>query len=232
MDTLSLKNWGRLADFGMMYLLLLFIFAAGNSTTLTNNDNGPLAIFVGLQSLNFSNFVFIEAGLGLIVFGQLQYNSYMTGRAGALCFYSKSGQLVKEAQPFSRYRGYGLWQRFYYATFWIGLLALVYNLILAVYSLAPGHIPLDMLTAWGYAASHSHQLVAEMLKVGFKTYVLAFVTWFIRAYIKKYLDAWGLLTIRHWYAETETEAELAAIISERAAEQNRIVNACFLYGPM
>lgn len=216
MTKVTLKNWGPLADVGMMTGLMTIIEAAAASPLVKSGENGPFMILKGLLDPHFSGLVYTEVFLTWVSFGLIYWHLHNTGRNGCL-YYWVDGRMLKEAQPFSSARGYGVWQGFYYAVFWCTVLALFYNLIFAVYAASPGSFPGNSITAWIYASSHYNAVVAKLGSVGGTAYIPALLTWVTRAWLKKMLHAVGVLRLKHWYFETDGEVASSEAL-EKAAE--------------
>lgn len=229
MAKLSLKNWGPLADICMMAGFMALLTAAANSTTITPEESGPFALLKGLFHPDFQG-VLSGIYIGLVTIGLIYWTSYETGRAGGVYFLSDAGNRIKEAQPFSKARGYGVWQGFYYAAFWCLIIALSYTVVFAVYTLSPGSFPLDGLSAWVYAWQHWPELVKECYSVGGMAYIPAFVTWIFRAFPKNVLFSLGLLRLRHWYSETADEVEISEAVGKMAEEQSHIMTMGWIFG--
>lgn len=230
MSGLSLKNWGPLADILMIAGFLALVTASADSTAVSSEASGPFALIAGALHPYFHSSILGGVYVGLVTIGLIYWSTYQTGRNGCIYFWSDSGNMIKEAQPFSRARGYGAWQGFYYAAFWCLIIALSYNVIFAVYTLSPGSFPFDSISAWVYAWGHWSALVKEIYSVGGMAYIPAFVTWVFRAFPKKVLFSLGLLRLRHWYSETADEAELSEAIGRMAEEQSHIMTMGWIFG--
>lgn len=211
------KNWGGLADFVMMTGLMAFILASVYSP-LVKSESGPFMVLKGVLDPHFGPSTFGALFLAWATLGLSYLHIYSTGSNGGL-YYWVEGRRLKEAQPFSRARGYGAWQGFYYTVFWCTLLALAYNAIFAVYAASPGSLPGDSISAWIYAFGHYHAVVDHLSSTGDVAYLPALVTWLTRAWPKQMMQGLGLLNLKHWYFETEDEIESAEAMAKAAELQ-------------
>ncbi|OCX70485.1 hypothetical protein A6M27_16935 [Acidithiobacillus thiooxidans] len=230
MSGLSLKNWGPLADLLMIAGFLALVTASADSTAVSSEASGPFALIAGALHPYFHSSILGDVYTGMATVGLIYWVSHQTGRNGGIYFLSDAGNRIKEAQPFSRARGYGVWQGFYYAAFWCLIIALSYNILFAVYALSPGSFPFDSISAWIYAWGHWPALVKEIYSVGGMTYIPAVATWIFRAFPKNVLFSLGLLRIRHWYSETADEAELSEAVGKMAEEQSHIMTMGWIFG--
>lgn len=221
------RNWGPAADFLMIGGLLWIIVASAYSPLTPANSSGPFMLLLGVTDPVFGGDTIGGVILAFATIGLIYWSLYETGRGGGL-YYWVNGHMIKEAQPFSKGRGYGAWQGFYYAAFWCTFWALLYNLVFAVYAASPGTFPGNSLTAWVYAFNHYNAFVAKLGYVGAGAYLPALLTWVARAYPKQALHRLGLLRIKHWYSETADEAELSEALSRLAEQQN----AAFIWTQM
>lgn len=224
MSGISIKNWGVGLDFLMMGLLMVFVGASLSSPILGVGDYGPIALLIGATDPHWTlPGVLASALLGLVSVEAIYRAWYEVGRAGGVYFRTESGIIIKEAQPFSQARGYGTWQGFYYAFFWVMVLALIYNAVLAAYTIAPGNFPMNVFSAWSYSFIHLKMYETGIYQTGNWAFALGLLTWATRAYPKSFLVGLGWLDIPHWYSETEDEQEIAEALSELCAKQSAVL---------
>lgn len=215
----NLKNWGPVGDLAM-FGLLIWVYLSAILSKDVPLEQGPFSVLLGFLHPNFH---VIPYTLITLFFTYLYYTlAYDQGGYGGIKFRCQDG-IVKESLPFSKSRGYGRWQGFYYSVFWISILALLYNLIFAVYAAAPGAFPSDSVSAWFFASHHLIAVYHKLSATGGHAYPAAILTWLPgRIFLRQILLSMNIVYTRHWYggAETEKEEQVAEELAKIALIQS------------
>lgn len=216
MGSLSLKNWGPLGDFIMVVLLFAFLLAAGTS----HGDlvsSGPFSIVFGVEHLNHDISGYLV--LSLMTLGIYSWVAHDLGSFGGVRIIAR-GTVLKESLPFSKSRGYGVWQGVYYNAFGLFLTSVPINLVASIYAASPGTFPSDGISAWIHAYTFPSTVFLQLGSTGGTSFILAFIAWFIiRPFFKKSLLRVGLIYTKKWYNETESEASMREALQEVADRQ-------------
>lgn len=208
---------GGVGDFLMVTALMAFFVASANSKFDPHYTSGPISVLYGALHPNW-DMSSVLAGVFLlwITVGAIFYSLFDAGRAGSVCYTSSKCKFIKESQPFSKSRGYGKWQAFYYAFFLVMFWSCTYNLLIAVYAAAPVSFPDNFLSAWSFELGHSAAITHYLNRFSTTSYLFGALTWALRAYPKSFLIRLGVLKIRHWYVETADEEAAAEALAEMA----------------